>query len=114
MAGVGQIGALAAYLEEHAVTLVCLNGEEKGNPFKIERDRIILGSSRIAEFPLEGRGVAPEHAAIEVWAGSFVLREIHPARPIALNGTLCRCRELRDGDRFTLGDLRFEFHCERL
>jgi hypothetical protein len=107
-------GALASYLQEYSVSLVCLNGAGKGSRFKIESDRVTLGSGPRATLPFDAPGVAREHAVIEFWGAAFVLREIDPARPVRLNGGTCCCRELRDGDRIALGDLSLEFHCERL
>lgn len=106
--------ALASYLREHSVSLLCLNGTAKGSRFKLESDRITLGSGPYATVLLDAAGVAREHAVIEFWGAAFVLREIDPARPVTLNGGACCCRELRDGDRIALGDLRLEFHLERL
>jgi hypothetical protein len=107
-------GALACYLQEYSVSLVCLNGTGKGSRFKIESERVTLGSGPKASLALDAPGIAREHAVIEFWGAAFVLREIDPARPVALNGVSCSCRELRDGDRIALGDLSLEFHCERL
>jgi hypothetical protein len=107
-------GALASYLQEFAVSLVPLCGNAKGSRFKLETERITLGSGPGASLPLDAPGAAHEHAVIEFWGAAFVLREIDPARPITLNGAPCRVRELRDGDRFTIGDATFEFHCEKL
>lgn len=106
--------ALATYLQEYSVHLVCIGGPAKGNRFKLENECITLGSGPAATLQLEAPGVEREHASIEFWGAAFVLREIDPRRPLTLNGETCRCRELRDGDRFNLGDLSFEFHCERL
>jgi hypothetical protein len=112
MAWAAERGALASYLEEHAVTLVCLNGDAKGTRYKIDRERVALGSGRGATLVFSARGIEREHAVIEFWGACFVLREVDPAHPPSLNGAPCRCRELRDGDRFDLGELTFEFHCE--
>jgi pSer/pThr/pTyr-binding forkhead associated (FHA) protein len=106
--------ALASYLQEYSVHLLCIGGSAKGNRFKLESERITLGSGPAASLVLDAPGVEREHAAIEFWGAAFVLREIEPSRPLTLNGEPCRCRELRDGDRFNLGDLTFEFHCEKL
>jgi hypothetical protein len=113
MAWAAERGALASYLEEHAVTLVCLNGDAKGTRYKIDRERVALGSGPGATLVFSARGIEREHAVIEFWGACFVLREVDPARPPSLNGVPCRCRELRDGDRFDLGELTFEFHCEK-
>ena len=109
MAYAAEQGALASYLEEFEVTLVCLNGTGKGSRFKLERERITLGTAPGATLLLDAPGVAREHAVIEFWGACFVLREIDPTRPVTLNGVPCRCRELRDGDRFDLGEQSFEF-----
>ena len=114
MARSGLQAALASYLEEHAVSLVCLNGDAKDSRFKIERERVMLGSGPAAGVVVQGRGIARAHAVVEFWGSSFVLREIDPAAPIVLNGAPCRCRELRDGDRFAIAEFGFEFHCERV
>jgi pSer/pThr/pTyr-binding forkhead associated (FHA) protein len=114
MAYAAASGALASYLEEFSVSLESLNGNGKGSRIKLESERITLGSGPGATLVLEAPGVAREHAVIEFWGAAYVLREIDAERPVTLNGSACRCRELRDGDRFQLGDLSFEFHCERL
>jgi len=106
--------ALASYLLEYAVHLQCIGGSNKGSTFKLEADCITLGSGPAASLLLDAPGVEREHAVIEFWGSAFVLRELDPTRPITLNGEICHCRELRDGDRFTLGDLTFEFHSEKL
>jgi hypothetical protein len=114
MASASASGALGSFLSEFAVSIESLNGQGKGGRFKLESERVTLGSGPGSTLALEGAGVAPEHAVIEFWGAAFVLREIDPARPVSLNGSACRCRELRDGDRFDVGELSFEFHCERL
>jgi hypothetical protein len=106
--------ALAVYLQEYSVHLECIGGSAKGNCFKLDSECITLGSGPGCSLLLEGPGVEREHATIEFWGAAFVLREIDPTHPPTLNGRICRCRELRDGDRFDLGELSFEFHCERL
>ena len=114
MACAAASGALASYLGEFSVSLESLNGTSKGSRFKLESERITLGSGPRANLVFEAPGVAREHAVIEFWGAAFALREIDPARPVTLNGSPCRLRELRDGDRFELGELSFVFHCERL
>ena len=91
-------GALASYLQEYSVHLECIGGAARGHRFKLETGCITLGSGPASSLLLEAPGIEREHATIEFWGAAFVLREIDPTRPPTLNGHICRCRELRDGD----------------
>ncbi|GAC1348371.1 MAG: hypothetical protein NVSMB23_29320 [Myxococcales bacterium] len=66
--------------------------------------RIRMGSGAV-DLVLDGPGVAPHHAVIELGASGTVLRALSAA-PVLVNGQPILAAPLRHGDLITLGELR--------
>ena len=67
-------------------------------------ERIRLGSAS-ADLTLDGPGVAPSHAVIEIGGQGAVIRATAP-QPLYLNGQPVLAAPLRHGDLISIGDLR--------
>jgi FHA domain len=66
--------------------------------------RVRMGSGAV-DLVLDGPGVAPHHAVIELGAMGTVIRALSPA-PVLLNGQPILAAPLRHGDLISLGEVR--------
>lgn len=103
---VGAVGRDRAYL-------VVLAGVSRGEMFKLEGPRAIIGRSPNAQVRLSDDGVSREHAAIVLTPESVVLNDLGSTNGTFCNGVRVTSRELVDGDKIMIGSttiLKFTYH----
>jgi predicted component of type VI protein secretion system len=91
--------ALAEYLDRFHAALVILSGEARGLEYRLDQPRTALGRGPGVDLALDDASLRCRHAIVEFRAGVFVLRDFDADSGL----------ELKDGDRFRLGDLELGF-----
>jgi predicted component of type VI protein secretion system len=94
------ISALAEYLDRYRAALVILSGEARGLEYRLDQPSTALGRGPGVDLALDDASLRRRHAIVEFRAGVFVLHDGEDA---------ARGLELKDGDRFRIGNLELGF-----
>lgn len=78
-------------------------------PFPLDRDVTTIGRLREADVVLEDPGASRQHAEIRRTAQGYVLADAGSTNGTMVNDATVSERELRDGDRITIGRTVLEF-----
>lgn len=93
--------------------LVAMNGELKGEDFRVREGQNTLGTSPEAEIVVKDNTVSGKHASIRYKDGKFLLTDLDSSNGTYLNEskeTIAR-EELKDGDIIRIGDMTLKFKC---
>jgi FHA domain len=93
--------------------LVALDGDQKGEDFRIREGQNILGTSTDADVRLKDDAASARHASIRYKDGHFFLTDLDSTDGTYLNdGEEPIAREaLKDNDVIRIGDLTLKFKC---
>jgi FHA domain len=93
--------------------LVAMNGDQKGEDFRIREGQNVLGTSPDADIVLKDGAASARHASIRYKDGKFFVTDLDSTNGTHLND--CEqpiAREtLKDNDVIRIGDLAFKFKC---
>ncbi|MBZ5657657.1 MAG: FHA domain-containing protein [Acidobacteriia bacterium] len=93
--------------------LVAMNGDQKGEDFRVREGQNTLGTSLDAEIVLKDSTVSDKHASIRYKDGKFFLTDLDSTNGTYLNDgkeTIAR-EELKDGDVVRVGEVTLKFKC---
>jgi|SRR5450432_349544 len=102
----GPVGRDRAYL-------VVLAGVSRGEMFKLDGPRSVIGRSPGAQIRLSDDGVSREHAAVALSGDKVILHDLGSTNGTFCNGVRVSARELVDGDKIMIGSttiLKFTYH----
>jgi len=93
--------------------LVAMNGDQKGEDFRLREGQNILGTSPDADVILKDGSAAARHASIRYKDGTFFLTDLDSNNGTHLNdGEQPIAREaLKDNDVIRIGELVLKFKC---
>jgi len=77
--------------------------------FRVDKDRLVIGSVVSADVRLPGQGVAPIHAVIEVQQGTATIFDLASESGILVNGSKVFTQVLKPGDEVTIGFYKLKF-----
>jgi two-component system, cell cycle response regulator len=83
--------------------LVVLAGMSRGEMFKLEGLRSVIGRSPTAQIRLTDDGVSREHAAVALDGDRVILDDLGSTNGTYCNGVRVSSRELADGDKIMIG-----------
>ncbi len=93
--------------------LVVLAGISRGEMFKLDGPRSVIGRSATAAIRLSDDGVSREHAAIALVGDQVILDDLGSTNGTFCNGVRVTSRGLSDGDKIMIGSttiLKFTYH----
>jgi Inner membrane component of T3SS, cytoplasmic domain len=92
---------------------VALDGEQKGEDFRLREGQNIIGSEAVCDVVLTNSTISAKHASLRYKEGKFILTDLDSSNGSYLNSqteAIAR-EELRDNDVVRLGDVRLKFKC---
>jgi len=92
---------------------VALNGEQKGEDFRVRDGQNILGSSSEADIVIHDATVTAKHASLRYKDGKFSLTDLDSSNGTFINDNsepIAR-EELKDNDVVRLGETSLKFKC---
>ena len=93
--------------------LVAMNGEQKGEDFRIHDGQNTLGSGTESDIVIRDTTVSGRHASLRYKDGKFFLTDLDSSNGTYLNDSsesIAR-EELKDNDLVRLGGISFKFKC---
>lgn len=91
--------------------LFALSGPLEGRTIPLEGPNFTVGRSSSNALILDDPSVSPNHCRIEAVAGGFQIEDLDSQAGTLVNEVPVRKRELRHGDRITLGECLLLFVC---
>jgi two-component system cell cycle response regulator len=93
--------------------LIVLAGSGRGQMFKIDDTRSVIGRGSEAQVRVLDDGISREHAAVRIVGGRVMVEDLGSTNGTFCNGIRVTSRELADGDKIMLGSttiLKFTYH----
>lgn len=84
-------------------TLLVMSGDSAGKVFRIERDRVVIGRSRISDIVLVDHGISRQHFLIRQEGGEYVVEDMGSTNGTIVNGRRIERHVLVAGDRVQIG-----------
>jgi hypothetical protein len=93
--------------------LVAMNGERKGEDFRLHGGQNIIGNTAGVEIEIKDDTISKNHASIRYTDGKFTLTDLDSTNGTFLNDGQSRIarEDLKDNDMIRVGDLTFKFKC---
>ncbi len=98
--------------------VIVLSSSEKGiGPFRIDKDRVTLGSVVSSDVRLSGKGVSPIHAVLEISthvSGDQIatIFDLASETGVLVNGKKVLTQTLKEGDELGIGPVKLKFTLE--
>jgi len=96
-----------AFLGRHTASMLYATGPHAGTEITLEGERIRLGRGTGVDILVDDASVSQEHAALELTATGYRIRDLGSTNGIRLNGAQVTAAELKHGDRVLLGSVEF-------
>jgi pSer/pThr/pTyr-binding forkhead associated (FHA) protein len=107
-----QAGGGKGFLDTHSATIVFASGPMAGSEFALDQERVTLGRGTGADVVIQDASISHLHAALELGAKGFRLRDLGSTNGVTVNGAKVELAELKHGDRFQLGAVTFRYVVE--
>jgi len=93
-------------------SVVMLSGDAAGTEYELDAPCVSLGRGPEATWIFADDAMSKEHATLEFAAGRTRLRDLGSMNGSRVNGADVKAADLKNGDRFELGGLAFQFVLE--
>ena len=93
--------------------LIVLAGMSRGQMFKLDAPRSVIGRGSEAQVKISDEGISREHAVIHLVDGKVTVEDLGSTNGTFCNGVRITTRPLGDGDKIMLGGttiLKFTYH----
>ena len=100
------------WLARWKATVVGLSGDAAGSEYEMDARSVSLGRGPGATWIFSDDAMSKEHAALEFAPGGIRLRDLGSMNGSRVNGADVQASDLKNGDRFELGGLEFQFVLE--
>ncbi len=109
----GGNGSLAEYLNLWRAVVVSLSGDQAGSEYELDRPCVTMGRGPGTDLMFDDEAMSREHAVLEFDGSGFRIRDLGSMNGLLLNGSETRVGELKNGDRFELGEHAFQILLDR-
>ncbi len=97
------------FMAKWQATVVVLSGDEAGSEHNLEKANVSMGRGPDTDLAFDDTSMSREHATLEFVGGGIRLRDLGSLNGITVNGSEVKTADLKNGDRFKLGDHEFQF-----
>jgi hypothetical protein len=94
--------------------LVALNGQHKGEDFRLRVGKNVIGTAADCDVVLTDKKVSRKHATIRYEGGEFQIADLDSSNGTHVNDEKVQKHDLIDNDIVKLGDIEFEFKCRAI
>jgi pSer/pThr/pTyr-binding forkhead associated (FHA) protein len=105
-------GRKMGFLSAQCATLVFASGPLAGSEVGLEQERVTLGRGKGCDVILDDGSVSQMHAALELGAAGFSIRDLGSTNGVRVNGSRVAAADLKHGDRIEIGSLSFRYRVE--
>jgi hypothetical protein len=94
--------------------MVALNGQHKGEDFRLRVGKNVLGTAADCDIVLTDKKISRKHATIRYEGGEFQIADLDSSNGTFVNDEKVQKHDLIDNDIVKLGDIEFEFKCRAM
>src|SRR5439155_589971 len=94
--------------------MVALNGQHKGEDFRLRVGKNVLGTAADCDIVLTDKKISRKHATVRYEGGEFQIADLDSSNGTFVNDEKVQKHDLIDNDIIKLGDIEFEFKCRAL
>ena len=94
--------------------LVALNGQHKGEDFRLRVGKNVIGTAADCDIVLSDKKLSRKHATIRFEGGEFQIADLDSSNGTHVNDEKVQKHDLIDNDIVKLGDIEFEFKCRAM
>ena len=94
--------------------LVALNGQHKGEDFRLRIGKNVIGTAADCDIVLSDKKLSRKHATIRYEGGEFQIADLDSSNGSFVNDEKVQKHDLIDNDIIKLGDIEFEFKCRAM
>jgi pSer/pThr/pTyr-binding forkhead associated (FHA) protein len=105
--------SFSEFLARWRATIVVLSGADAGTEHDLQRPHVTLGRGPETDLCFDDPAMSREHAALEFTGSGFRIRDLGSMNGLLLNGGETRVGDLKNGDRFQLGEHVFQYLLEQ-
>jgi pSer/pThr/pTyr-binding forkhead associated (FHA) protein len=100
------------FLTRNRASLTRIEGPSSGHEFPLDNHRILIGRSPSAGIQLAEPSVSHTHAALELGASGFGIRDLASTNGLRVNGGVVASTVLAHGDRVRIGACELQYVVE--
>ena len=101
------------FLVRFQAKIVVVSGAAAGQEFLLDRQRLTLGRGPNVDVVLDDAAMSRQHAAIEYAGAGFRILDLGSTNGVLLNDEPVQAGEIGHGDRFQIGNQRFQLVIEK-
>src|SRR2546425_2529562 len=94
--------------------IVALNGQHKGEDFRLRVGKNVLGTAADCDIVLTDKKISRKHATVRYEGGEFQIADLDSSNGTFVNDEKVQKHDLIDNDIVKLGDIEFEFKCRAM
>ena len=94
--------------------LVALNGQHKGEDFRLRVGKNVIGTAADCDLVLSDKKLSRKHATIRFEGGEYQIADLDSSNGCFVNDEKIQKHDLIDNDIVKLGDIEFEFKCRAM
>ena len=94
--------------------IVALNGQHKGEDFRLRTGKNVLGTAADCDIVLTDKKISRKHATLRYEGGEFQIADLDSSNGTFVNDEKVQKHDLIDNDIIKLGDIQFEFKCRAM
>lgn len=103
----------AMFLAQNRATLVVVDGPAAGSEYELTRESYVIGRGRDADLSFVDDAMSGSHAAIELGASGFKIRDMGSTNGTQVNGSAVDCADLKHGDKIAVGAHTLQYLLEK-
>jgi pSer/pThr/pTyr-binding forkhead associated (FHA) protein len=103
---------IETFFSRYCATIVIIEGGAAGSEYTLDRTQVTMGRGPGVDLAFDDPSMSREHAALELVTGGFRIRDLGSTNGLIVNGSPCEVAKLKHGDRFQIGDYRFQYLLE--
>ncbi len=100
------------FFSRFRAAIVILSGGAAGSEYALDQSRISIGRGPGVDLAFDDSAMSREHAVVEFYGEGFRIRDLGSTNGVFVNGSSVQVCKLKHGDRFDLGEHRFQYVIE--
>ncbi len=103
----------AVFLATHRATLVVIEGSAAGSEHVLTDASYVIGRSPTADLSFSDEAMSGSHAAIELTANGYKVRDMGSTNGTRVNGSAIEAADLKHGDKISAGEHTLQYLLEK-
>ena len=113
IASAGSGSGARGFFGRFRASIVILSGGASGSEYLLDQSQVSLGRGPGVDLAFDDAAMSREHAVVEFYGEGFRIRDLGSTNGVTVNGSSVQVCKLKHGDRFDLGEHRFQYVIEK-